>query len=147
MDRLVVLAVVVALLVGGLVAFQPPANASLAQQVGDVGAAFVSLLLSTVIAGVALVLVGDVGQLRGIAGFRPEHLLGGIAGAVIVVATVPLVRTLGAAGVTAGLIAGQLSVSAVIDRLGLLGLQEQPLSATRIAAIGLLVAGTALIIQ
>ena len=61
MDRL--LAVTLTLCVGGLVAFQPPANALLARHVGELGAAFVSLVISTVIAGTLLVVAGDPSDL------------------------------------------------------------------------------------
>ena len=47
-------ALAVTLVVGALVAFQPPANAQLARLVGDLGAAFTSLLFSTAIVGVLL---------------------------------------------------------------------------------------------
>jgi transporter family-2 protein len=143
MDR--ALALILTLLVGGLVAFQPPANALLARHVGDLGAAFTSLLLSTLIVGVLLVAAGQVSQLQGLSGFRPEHALGAIAGAAIVVVSLVTVRSLGALGVTAALVVMQLTVSAVIDRLGVLGLDETPLSPARLAGIVLLIAGTLLV--
>lgn len=125
MDR--VTAVVLTLLIGGLVAFQAPANALLARIVSDLGAAFVSLALSTSIVGVLLVAVGDLGELGGISGFKPEHLLGGISGAAIVAVSLITVRSLGAGGVTAALVAMQLIVSAILDRFGVLGLHRSPL--------------------
>jgi len=51
-------AVIAILLVGGLVALQPPANALLARIAGDLGAAFASLLIATLIVGALLVTVG-----------------------------------------------------------------------------------------
>ena len=143
MDRL--LAVVLTLLVGGLVAFQPPANALLARHVGDLGAAFVSLVISTLIVGALLVTVGDAVQLQGLREFRLEYALGGIAGAAIVYVTIVTVRPLGAGGVAAALVCAQLIVAATIDRLGLLGLEESPLSASRLAGVALLIAGTLLL--
>jgi transporter family-2 protein len=142
MDRAA--ALIATLLVGGLVAFQPPANALLARIVGDLGAAFVSLVLSAAIVGVALVAVGDLGELRGVSGYRPEHLLGAVAGAAIVVVSLVTVRSLGAGGVTAGLVAMQLIVSALIDRFGVLGLDATPLGWRGWLAIVLLLAGTLL---
>lgn len=140
MDRLA--AVVVTLLVGGLVALQPPANALLARLAGDLGAAFLSLVLSTAIVGVLLLVIGDVSQLRDASGFRPVHLIGGVAGAAVVAVTLITVRSLGAGGVTAALVAMQLIVSAVVDRLGLLGLERDPLGWQGWIAIALLLAGT-----
>lgn len=142
MDR--VTAVVVTLLVGGLIALQPPANALLARIAGDLGAAFASLVLSTTIVGVLLLVVGDPGQLRGLSSLRPEHLLGGISGAAVVFVSLVTVRSLGAGGVTAALVAMQLIVSAVIDRFGWLGLERDPLGWQGWVAIVLLLAGTLL---
>lgn len=143
MDR--VPAVMITLLAGALIAFQPPANAALAQRVGDVGATFTSLVISAVLGCVLLVAAGAVGDLRGLSGVRPEHLLGGLAGAAVVAVSLVTVRTLGAAGVTAALVATQLTTSAVLDRLGVLGLPGTALSGTRLAGITLLVAGTVLV--
>lgn len=142
MDRAT--ALVITLLVGALVAFQPPANALLARIVGDLGAAFVSLAFSTVIVGVLLVTVGDPDQLRGLSGFKAEHLIGGIAGAAIVVVSLVTVRSLGAGGVTAALVASQLIVSAILDRLGVLGLDKTGLGWQGWIAVVLLLAGTLL---
>jgi len=56
-------------------------------------------------------------------------------------------RTIGAGGVTAATIAGQLAASVVIDRLGLFGLDVRPLSLQRVAGLALLTAGTLLIVR
>ena len=143
MDRGV--ALTLTLVVGGLVALQPPANALLSREVGDLGATLVSLLISVTIIGTLLVATGDPGALRGLSGFRPEHALGGIAGAAVVLVTLVAVKPLGAAGVTAALVATQLAVSAVADRFGWLGLDREPLSAARLAGVALLIAGTFLV--
>jgi transporter family-2 protein len=139
------IALVATLITGGLVAFQPPANALLARHVGDLGAAFISLLLSAAIVGALLVVAGDVSGLAGINNFRPEHSLGAIAGAAIVVVSLITVRSLGAGGVAAALVGTQLILSALIDRLGLLGVQEVPLSQSRVVGIALLIVGTILV--
>ena len=142
-----VLAIVATLLTGGLVAAQPPANELLARHVSVLGAAFVSLVISTLIVGVLLVVAGDPPALSGLSHFRPVHVLGGIAGAAIVAVSVVAVRELGASGVTAALVTTQLSVSVVLDRLGLLGLDGHPISAARVAGIGFLFAGTYLVVS
>jgi transporter family-2 protein len=141
------LAIVITLAAGGLVAFQPPVNAALSRQTGDLGAAFTSLAISWVIIAIALVASGELGTLRGLGEFRPHHVLGGVAGAAIVYVSLVTVRSLGAAGVAAALVAAQLIVAAVLDRLGVLGLEETGFSAARIAGIVLLVAGTVLVVS
>jgi transporter family-2 protein len=57
------------------------------------------------------------------------------------------VRTLGASGLTAVVIAGQLVISVVIDRLGLLGIARQPIGLTRIVGLLLLAAGVVLVVR
>jgi transporter family-2 protein len=139
-------ALILALAVGGLVAFQPPANSQLAHHAGDLGAAFVSLLISTLIVTVLLLVFGDPGRLSGGWGaFKPEWVIGGIAGAAIVAVSLIAVRTLGAGGVTAALVAGQLTASVVIDRLGVLGVREVPIGWTRVVGVALVIGGALLV--
>jgi transporter family-2 protein len=143
MDRNLALAATLA--VGALVAFQPPANALLAREIGDLGAALTSLLVAAVIVGVLLVVVGNPGDLGGLRELRPVHLLGGIGGAAIVLVSLITVRSLGAGGVTAALVATQLAVSALADRFGWVGLEASPLTPGRVLGIALLLAGTWLV--
>jgi transporter family-2 protein len=141
------LAVICTFAVGALITLQPPANASLASHVSDLGAAFLSLLLSFVIVGVLLVVVGDPSRLSGISSARPAHALGGIGGAAIVSVSLITVRSLGVAGVTAILVAAQLIVSVILDRLGIFGLHEVGISLGRVAGVGLIIAGTVLVVR
>ena len=133
------------LAVGAFITLQPPANASLAGHVSDLGAAFLSLALSVVIVGVLLVTVGDPGRLSGISGVRLEHAIGGVGGAAIVIVSLITVRSLGVGGVTAVLVGAQLVVSVIIDRFGILGVHEVPISFGRIAGIALMIAGMLLV--
>jgi transporter family-2 protein len=119
-------------LVGLLIAAQPPANEQLGKQVGDLGAAFVSLALSLAIVAVLLVTVGDVGRFTsGLGQMRPEHALGGLGGAAVVLVSLVAVRSLGAGGVAAALVATQLLGSIVLDRMGVLGLEGSPITVQR----------------
>lgn len=143
MDRLA--ALILTLAVGALVASQPPSNAALAHHVGNLGAAFVSLLISTAIVAVLLIVFGHPGRLGGISAFRPEHALGGIGGAAVVLVSLITVRTLGAGGVTAVLVAGQLIVAVLLDRFGVLGLPHVELDVTRGLGIALIIGGAVLV--
>ena len=144
MDR--TLALIITLLTGALVAAQPPVNALIARHVTDLGAAFVSLAFSTLIVGALLLAVGDPSALLQVGQLQPVHALAGIAGAAIVVVSLVAVRELGAGGVTAALIATQLSVSVLLDRLGLFGLHEHPVTARSILGVALLFGGTYLVV-
>lgn len=143
MDRW--LALILTLLVGGLIALQPPANALLARITGDLAAAFASLLLSATVVGVLLVATRSTGDLAGLGGYRPVHVIGALGGAAIVVVSIVAVRALGAGGVAAALVVAQLVVAAVADRFGWLGLDATPITATQFAGFALLVVGTALV--
>src|SRR4051794_384964 len=123
-----VMATVVA---GGLVAMQAPINSTLGRSVGTFAAASVSfaiglfvLLAITVVAGGGF---GEVGEARPLPWY---YLTGGLLGAAYVTTVLVSVRTLGAGGVTAATIAGQLTTSVTLDRLGVLGLEQRGLTAS-----------------
>ncbi len=138
-------ALISTLLAGGLVALQPPANATMATHVSDLGAAFVSTVISVTVIGLLLVLTGHPGRLSGLSGFRPEWAVGGIAGAVVVAVSLVAVRPLGAGVLIALLVAAQLIVSIAADRYGWFGLHHVGLSFGRVAGAVLVIAGTVLI--
>ena len=138
-------ALISTLAVGGLVALQPAANATLAQQVGDIGAAFVSSAISIAIIGVLLIAFGHPSRLSGLSAFKPEYAIGGIAGAAVVAVTVATVRPLGAGGVIALLVAAQLVVSVAADRLRWFGLHQVDLGTCRLLGLALVLAGTVLL--
>ncbi len=71
----------------------------------------------------------------------------GLLGAVYVTMALIAVSSIGAGGVAAATITGQLAASVVIDRLGILGLEQTPLSASRIAGVALLLSGTYLVVR
>ena len=103
-------AVICVLLVGVLAALQPAANASFSKLVGDLGAAFSSLVISAIFIGVLLVAVGHPGRLSGLGSIKPEHVLGGFAGAAIVTVTLIAVRSLGAGTLVSLFVTAQLIV-------------------------------------
>jgi transporter family-2 protein len=133
---------------GCLVGMQAPINARLGRTVGSVQAATVSFTVGTLVLLIALTVVnGGFGNLAHIGRAPWWALLGGLCGAVFVTIAIVTVRTLGASGLTAAAITGQLVVSVAIDRFGLLGIAKQPIGASRIAGLGLLVAGVVLVVR
>lgn len=70
---------------------------------------------------------------------------GGLFGAIFIGLAIVLVPQLGAATFIALVVTGQMLASAGFDHLGLLGLERQPLDATRLLGIALLVGGVVLI--
>lgn len=140
-----VIALVCAAVAGGVVALQAPANALLAHRVSDLGAALVSLAISALLIAAVLVVTGDPGRLSGLASFRPEYLIGGLGGAMIVAIGLIAVRPLGVGGLTSVLVAAQLLVAVVADRYGWFGVQHIGLSVGRVAGLVLVIAGTVLV--
>lgn len=142
------LAVMLTAGVGGLVALQAPINSHLGRKVGTFQGALVSFTIGTllllIIVSVAGGGVGRIGEARHVAWY---YLLGGALGAAYVTCVLLTVRTLGAGGVTAATIAGQLTMAVVIDQLGLLGIPRHPVTAARVLGVALLATGVYLIVR
>ncbi len=142
------LAVLVVIAAGCLVGMQAPINSRLGKTVGSLQAATVSFLVGTAVLLVIAAFVrgglGSLGQVRHVPWWA---LVGGLLGAVYVTVALIAVRTLGASGLTAVVITGQLAISVVIDRFGLLGVARQQIGVQRVAGLLLLVAGVLLVVR
>jgi transporter family-2 protein len=118
------------------------------ERVGAIEALAFSLLLSTLIASVALLVAR-----RSLGGFAdafqaPRWLwLGAFMGAFIVLTITVAAPRVGVVAVTALLIAGQLGTAVLIDRFGIFGVERIALSWPRVVGIALLVAGAALTLR
>jgi transporter family-2 protein len=142
------LVVLVGVGAGCVVGMQAPINSRLGRVIGSVPAASFSFLVGTCVLLLVSVFVhGGLGSLGGVSRAPWWALIGGLLGAVYVTIALVAVRTLGASGLTAAVILGQLAISVVIDRFGLLGIARQPVSAQRIAGLVLLVAGVLLVVR
>jgi bacterial/archaeal transporter family-2 protein len=141
------LAVLLMALVGGLIALQPAVNAGLGRATGNIAAALVSFAIGTLLLLVIVLLSGQAGGLSSAFDVRWYYLLGGILGAAYVFTALVTVSSIGAGGVAAATITGQLTASVVIDRLGVLGLEETPITWERVAGVTLLLAGTYLVVR
>ena len=138
-------ALVCTIAVGLLVGLQPASNAAMAKHVGDLGAAFVSLVVATTLIGVLLCVAGHPGRLSGVTALRPEHLVGALGGAAVVAIGLVAVKPLGAGAVIAVLVAGQVIISITADRLGWFGLHHVAVSPGRLVGVTLVIAGTLLV--
>jgi bacterial/archaeal transporter family-2 protein len=146
MDRGV--AAVLATAIGAGVAMQAPLNSQLGRTVGGLQASVWALAVSLVTLAAVALLTSGLGGLRHAAD-APVYVLfgGGILGAIYVGSIVFTVRALGASGLTAATITGQLVFALVLDNYGWLGLSKSPVTATKIAGVALLAAGTFLVIR
>jgi bacterial/archaeal transporter family-2 protein len=142
------LAVVLTATVGGAVALQAPINSHLGKSVGTFQAAFLSFAIGTV----ALLVIASLSK-GGLGGVRHAteppwyYLTGGLLGVAYVSTVLVTVRTLGAGGVTAATIAGQLTLAVVIDQLGILGVAQRSITVSRMVGIVLLAAGVFLVVR
>ena len=142
------LAVFVGVAAGCLVGMQAPINARLGKTVGSIQAATFSFLVGTVVlVAIAAFVNGGLGELANVGRAPWWALVGGLLGAVYVTVALIAVRTLGASGLTAVVITGQLAISVVIDRFGLFGLAKHHIGVSRIAGLVLLVAGVVLVVR
>ena len=96
---------------------------------------------------ITLLVGGGFGKIGEAGNLSWYYLTGGVLGAVYVTTALIAVRTLGAGGVTAATIAGQLTLSVVLDRMGVLGLDERGLTPSRVAGVALLAVGTFLVVR
>jgi len=113
-----------------------------------VQASFVALGISfAALAGLCAVAGGFSGLAR--LGEAPLHVAigGGLIGALYVGSIVWTVRALGAGGLTAATIAGQLALAVVIDHFGWLGVARSPVTASKVFGIALLALGTWFVVR
>jgi len=141
------LAVLLTALVGGLIALQAPINAQLGRATGSLPAALVSFLVGTLVLLLIVILLGDTNGLGSTFDVRWYYLVGGLLGAAYVTVALVSVKSIGAGGVAAATITGQLTTAVIIDRLGILGLERTALSASRLLGMALLLAGTILLVR
>jgi transporter family-2 protein len=141
------LAVVLTALAGGLIALQPPVNAGLARATGSLPASLISFAVGTVILAALVGFAGQAGNVASALDVRWYYIVGGLLGVCYVTTALITVSSIGAGGVVAATIAGQLTAAVLIDRLGILGLDETPITLERVAGVGLLLAGTYLIVR
>jgi transporter family-2 protein len=142
MDR--IFALIAATLAGVVIATQAPTNAALGRSIGDLRAVVVNFVVGGIAIAVVALAIG--GGLGGISGDPVRwHYLGGLAGAGFVTVAILTVRPLGVTLQTAAIIIGQLTMAAVVDHYGLLGVQVRPLTAAHAGGLGLLAAGVAVL--
>jgi transporter family-2 protein len=141
------LAVLFMAIVGGAIALQAPINAGLGKATGSFAAALVSFMVGTAVLAAIVVVSGKAGGVSEATNVEWYYLIGGILGAAYVFTALVTVDTIGAGGVAAATITGQLTASVLLDRLGVLGLEETPLTFERMLGVALLLAGTYLVVR
>jgi transporter family-2 protein len=140
-------AVLLMAIVGGGVALQAPINAGLGRSTGSFAAATVSFAVGTLLLAAIVGASGRAGGIGEAVHVEWYYLLGGILGAAYVFSALVLVKEIGAGGVAAATVTGQLVTSVILDRIGFLGLDQEPITAARVLGVVLLLAGTYLVVR
>jgi transporter family-2 protein len=141
------LAVLLTAAAGGLIALQAPINSGLGKATGSLPAALVSFAVGAAALAAIVVLSGKAGGLGSAFDVSWYYLVGGLLGAVYVTTALLAVPAIGAGGVAAATVAGQLTAAVAIDRLGLFGLDQTAIGPERLLGVALLLAGTFLIVR
>jgi bacterial/archaeal transporter family-2 protein len=141
------LAVLIMAIVGGFIALQAPVNAGLGKITGNFAAATISFAIGTVLLAAIVAVSGRAGGLTDVGHVEWYYLLGGALGAAYVFSALVLVSEIGAGPVAAATVTGQLITSVVLDRIGFLGLEREPITAGKVVGVLLLLAGTYLVVR
>jgi transporter family-2 protein len=142
-----ILLLLLALAAGVLLPVQAGVNAQLRSVVGSpLTAALVSFLVGTAGLGTAAVILRAPTALRAAWAVSPWWFwIGGLIGALYVVATIVLAPRLGAATLVAAVVAGQMIASLLLDQYGLLGFPTHPMNGLRVLGAALVIVGVILV--
>jgi bacterial/archaeal transporter family-2 protein len=141
------LAIVFSLAAGIAGAAQASISGALGRRVGTMGAAGLGVVLAAILVVALAVALGRGGTIVS-ALHQPLWLwLGGLFGAVIVLAIAYAPPRIGTFATVALLIAGQLAAGALIDAYGWLGSPRIPVTLARVAGLVLVTAGAALTLK
>ena len=142
-----ILLLLLALAAGVLLPVQAGVNAQLRSAVGSpLAAALVSFLVGTAGLVTAAVIVRAPMGLRAAWTVTPWwYWVGGLIGALYVVATIVLAPRLGAATMVAAIVAGQMIASLLLDQYGLLGFPTHPTNGLRLLGAALVTVGVILV--
>ena len=120
----------------------------LGRAVGSWQAAAISFTLGAVVlVAIVLIAAGGFGKVAEARHLSWYYLTGGVLGAAYVTTVLVTVRSLGAGAVVAATIAGQLTMAMVVDQLGILGVEQHPITAARAVGVVLLGLGTYLVVR
>ena len=140
------LAMIAVVFGGAATALQAPTNAKMMTAVGSpVNAAFVSFAVGTAALGILAVVLQTRPDMAASRALRWYAWVGGLYGAIFVVAAAWGVPRLGVATTIILMVAGQLLLSVALDHFGAMGMPKQPISWGRVAGVGLVLAGVLLV--
>lgn len=132
------LLILLGLLVGSLLPWQPLVNARLGQELhSPLWGAFLSFAGGAIILGLLVLTQGRLGERLGKLSDLPLWMYsGGLMGAIFVAASIFLIPRIGATSLSISFILGQIAMSVFMDHFGLGGLSVRTIDSSR--ALGLL---------
>ncbi len=139
-------AVLLMVLVGAQLAPQAALNRELAGRTSGLAATFVSFSVGLLLVVAVCAASGQLGEVGGAFDVPPGHLAGGLLGAGFVLIAVLSVGAIGASGVAAAAVTGQLIASLALDATGALHLQQRPLTAPLLLGAAAVLLGTFLVV-
>lgn len=140
------LAMIAVVFGGAATALQAPTNAKMMTAVGSpVNAAFVSFAVGTAALGILAVVLQTRPDMVASRNLPWYAWIGGLYGAIFVVAAAWGVPKLGVATTITLMVTGQLLLSLVLDHFGVMGVPKQPLNLGRVAGVALVLAGVLLV--
>lgn len=139
--------IILAIVAGGVLPTQAGLNAKMGKAVGDpIYAALISFVVGSFgLFAYALATKVDLSQLSQSSTVHWSVWTAGLLGAFYVAAVIILIPKIGAALTFGLVVAGQLSVSLLLDHYGLLGLPIHEVNWQRIAGIVLVIGGVVII--
>jgi transporter family-2 protein len=142
----IVLVIVLGLLGGIAVGLQGPLSSMITGRIGLMESIFIVHLGGALIIGIPLLLRGGghLSQWRSIPWYA---LLSGSLGLVIIAAISYTIPRVGVAATVTLVVAGQLTLSAILDHFGWLGTDERHLDLPRLVGIAVLFVGVWLIVR
>lgn len=140
------LAMIAVVFGGAATALQAPTNAKMMTAVGSpVNAAFVSFAVGTAALGILAVLFQARPDMAAARNLPWYAWVGGLYGAIFVVAAAWGVPRLGVATTIILMVAGQLLLSVVLDHFGAMGMPKQPISWGRVAGVLMVLGGVLMV--
>ncbi len=142
-----IFALVIAALSGSAMALQGALNSALGKAVGLLEATLVVMSIGALTALLALYPLGlGKGNLAKLSTVPWYYYLGGILIVLITYGVVASIPAVGVANATTFIVAAQVATAVAVDHLGLFGLQAVPFSWWKLLGLGLLAAGTRIIL-
>lgn len=131
---------------GAATALQAPTNAKMMTAVGSpVNAAFVSFAIGTAALGILAVILQTKPDMAASRALPWYAWVGGLYGAIFVVAAAWGVPRLGVTTTITLMVAGQLLLSLALDHFGVMGVPKNPISLGRVAGVAMVLAGVLLV--